>query len=267
MLIKQILILFPLWVFGSILFSIFLLAVYSGWCLSRLLEKRVNINSKKGPEAIWGSALGLLALLIGFTFSMALNRYELRRQLVVDEANAIGTAYLQLQLLQEPYKDQLSHLLVDYTTIRIQLFNPNNIYREAYFQKQSEELQLRIWDRLIQVFHKAPQYQLSGQISKMIEVGGQRMAAQKAHIPIIVLELLIFYALITAILQGFLQNTESKYHFITPALLQILITLVILLIIDLDMPRKGAITVTQVPIQQVQVRILAIEHQKHSLHK
>ena len=68
-----------------------------------------------------GSLLGFLALLMAFSFSMALDRYEERRHLVIQEANAIGTAYLRTQLLDEPHRGRLSGLLVAYTDNRIAL--------------------------------------------------------------------------------------------------------------------------------------------------
>src|SRR4029078_11578027 len=65
--------------------------------------------------------LGTLGLLLAFSFGMVLNRYETRRELVVQEANAIGTAYLRSQLLDDPYGARLSKLLVRYTANRIKL--------------------------------------------------------------------------------------------------------------------------------------------------
>ncbi|HEX3407118.1 MAG TPA: hypothetical protein VHS81_07760, partial [Caulobacteraceae bacterium] len=67
------------------------------------------------------AVLGLLALLLAFTFSLAVGRYEERRHLVLDEANAIGTTYLRTQLLPEPHRARLSGLLVRYTDNRIRL--------------------------------------------------------------------------------------------------------------------------------------------------
>lgn len=67
------------------------------------------------------SVLGLLALLVGFTFSLALDRFETRRVLVLEEANAIGTAYLRTQLLDEPHRARISRLLVEYTDNRLEI--------------------------------------------------------------------------------------------------------------------------------------------------
>lgn len=67
------------------------------------------------------AVLGLLALLMGFTYALAVDRYETRRALVLEEANAIGTTYLRAQLLEEPHRARIGALLVAYTDNRIAL--------------------------------------------------------------------------------------------------------------------------------------------------
>ena len=83
--------------------------------------RRAKQEDHNQESYLVGSMLGLLALLLAFSFSMALDRYEERRHLVIQEANAIGTAYLRTQLLDEPHRARLSGLLVDYTDNRIAL--------------------------------------------------------------------------------------------------------------------------------------------------
>jgi hypothetical protein len=82
-----------------------------------------NDRSQGQEEYLLGGSLALLALLLAFTFGLVLNRYEARRQLVTDEANAIGTAYLRAQLLDEPPRSRLTGLLIAYTDNRIRVAN------------------------------------------------------------------------------------------------------------------------------------------------
>ncbi|MCE2988033.1 MAG: hypothetical protein LW830_09285 [Phenylobacterium sp.] len=74
--------------------------------------------SQAGEGLIATSMVGLLSLLIAFTFSLALARHELRRTLVVEEANAIGVAYMRAQLLKEPYRSDLSNVIISYAQVR-----------------------------------------------------------------------------------------------------------------------------------------------------
>ena len=92
---------------------------------ARQLQRRLSSGREKEQRNqesyLVGSMLGLLALLLAFSFAMGVDRYEERRHLVVQEANAIGTSYLRAQLLDEPHRSRLSKLLVDYTDNRIGL--------------------------------------------------------------------------------------------------------------------------------------------------
>ena len=79
-------------------------------------------HTPDGQEGYVVSAvLGLLALMLGFTLAMAVDRYETRRALVLEEANAIGTTYLRAQLFGEPHRARLSKLLVEYNDNRLAL--------------------------------------------------------------------------------------------------------------------------------------------------
>src|SRR6185369_13969522 len=107
--------------------ALMLVAAALGWWLRKLQTRGKRHSATESGESVaqegylLGSALGLLGLLLAFSFGMVLSRYEARRELVVKEANAIGTAYLRAQLLDDPFRTRLSNLLVDYTQNRIQL--------------------------------------------------------------------------------------------------------------------------------------------------
>lgn len=84
--------------------------------------------SGEGQEAyIVSAVLGLLALLMGFTFSLAVDRYETRRALVLEEANAIGTAWLRAQLLEAPHRDRIGGILIAYADNRLALSKAKRI--------------------------------------------------------------------------------------------------------------------------------------------
>ena len=92
---------------------------FAGFRIIGILQTTTEV---KGQESYVVSAvLGLLALLLAFTFSLATDRFEARRVLVLEESNAIGTAFLRTQLLGEPHRARLSQLLIEYTDNRIVL--------------------------------------------------------------------------------------------------------------------------------------------------
>jgi hypothetical protein len=101
----------PLWVFfvGAAVSA--LLALEIGYRLGRWRHRRA-VDEKPNPVgAMVASILGLLAFMLAFTFSLAASRFDARRQIVIEEANAIGTTYLRARLLPEPERSEIARLL------------------------------------------------------------------------------------------------------------------------------------------------------------
>src|SRR5438309_8931228 len=96
-----------------------LVAAYIGAALKTKYVETVASNSFKTVES---AVLGLLALLLGFSFAMAVSRYDQRKQLEVDEANAIGTTWLRTAVLDEPMRTEARGLLKEYVPVRIAFF-------------------------------------------------------------------------------------------------------------------------------------------------
>lgn len=104
------------------LFAAMCAAAALGILLKVQRNRRRDASEADGQEGyIVSAVLGLLALLMGFTFSLAVDRFDARRALVLQEANAIGTTYLRAQLLIEPHRSRMTDLLVRYTDNRILL--------------------------------------------------------------------------------------------------------------------------------------------------
>src|SRR5580698_8721094 len=95
--------------------ALFVLSLAGGWRLYGAVRRgRPDEGASTGAGYIVGASLGLLSLLIGFTLAMSLDRYESRRKLVGEEANAIATVWLRDQLFAQPYRGQLDGLLRAY---------------------------------------------------------------------------------------------------------------------------------------------------------
>jgi cellobiose-specific phosphotransferase system component IIC len=98
-----------------------LIAIFIASEIGRQLGLLASRRQRENISTIEGAILGLLALLIAFTFSMALSRFEVRRDAVVNEANAIGTTALRARLLPTPYNTDSLKLLREYIQIRLDL--------------------------------------------------------------------------------------------------------------------------------------------------
>src|SRR5436190_203648 len=142
----------PIWAIGLTLFVLLIGMMLLGIAVRRRTERRAASEGEDAQEGyIVSGALGLLALLLGFTFAMAVDRYDNRRSLVLEEANAIGTTYLRAQLLDEPFRSRLSRLLEGYTASRIRLATADSREQRAPLMARSDDYQQPMWTETVAV--------------------------------------------------------------------------------------------------------------------
>jgi cation transport ATPase len=109
---------FPLWLINLIVTGTVLLIIELGWQLGRYRRSH-HIEEEKAPvNAAVGATLNLLAFLLAFTFSIAASRFDIRKQIVLQEANAIGTTYLRADYLEENMREEVRTALREYTVLR-----------------------------------------------------------------------------------------------------------------------------------------------------
>jgi hypothetical protein len=202
--------------------------------------------------------VGLLSLLIGFTFSLALARHELRRNLVVEEANAIGVAYMRAQLLKEPYRTDLSNVIISYAQVRRatgELAGPSQLAA----QEHSEALQAPMWQRTAAAARTSDAPALANflvqSVTRMIEVEGQRKAALAARIPPAVLTALMAYSVGVAGVFGYVAAGAHAHRRRIAWAMFLLVTLAFMLILDLDRPGDGLIRISEANMNDM-VRVL-----------
>lgn len=128
-------------IYFSITFLIFL-SFEIGYRISKRLYSKTDGMETKGLGQISAGLLGMLAFVLAFTFSMAASQYANRKQMVLQEANAIGTAYLRADLVDEPYTNELKHLLQQYVTTRLEAVKNNNITKGML---KSVEIHRLLW--------------------------------------------------------------------------------------------------------------------------
>ncbi len=117
-------------------------ALESGYRFGAWRHARQPGEKEQPVVAIVGSILGLVALLLGFTFNLSASRFEARRQAVLEEANAIGTTYLRARLLPAEHGSRVEELLREYVAARLSAVEPGKL--EASIQR-SEELHRQLW--------------------------------------------------------------------------------------------------------------------------
>jgi hypothetical protein len=225
------------------------------------MKNRMPESYRVQIDSIQSALLGLLALLIAFTFSMALQRYDSRSDAVVDEANAIGTAYLRTQLLPLENQAEVQRALRQYVDLRVKastlplnrvdelnkFFDEDNKALDQLWQKTMQEVPANANPATIGLFIQS--------LNEMIDSFGRRSAIIERHVPEAVLGLLAIVFTMTCMVIGYnagiRQHRPSKVTY----LMVLLIALLVYAILDLDHPRQGLIQVSQKPLLDLQTSL------------
>ena len=200
--------------------------------------------------------LGLLALLLGFTLSMGVSRWDERRDVIVTESNAIGTLWLRAGLLENPLRDDLRDALYDYTDIRIALGGAGGD-REALriARSKSESLHASIWSVVEQASQPGQSNAvLSSLISganELIDIHELRISSIENYLPAVLFVLLITIASVAIWFFAWSFGASSQGRRTANLMLGILIGAVLLVIMDVNRPQRGQITVGIESLQRV----------------
>ncbi|HEY4078680.1 MAG TPA: hypothetical protein VGM26_17265 [Rhizomicrobium sp.] len=241
---------------GTLLLICMIGAAVASFVFRRVQDRRdIAVGNKRseGQEGyIVSAVLGLLALLLGFTFSLATDRFEARRLLVLEESNAIGTAFLRSQLLGEPHRTRLSDLLIEYTQNKIALAKaaPNETQP---LLATDDRLLTDIWAATAAGFDSIKGIDFSSTfvdaMNDMIDLDATRRAARSAHVPTEVFAVLFIYLVVAAGVLGYVLSAPRGR--LTGIFLMGLLTLSLLLIIDIDRPTSGGISESQRPMEML----------------
>jgi hypothetical protein len=210
-------------------------------------------NSENSAATLEGAILGLLALLIAFTFSMSLSHFEARRDAVLQEANAIGTTVLRARLLPAPYATESLQLLREYLQIRLDLTRYSPTYGEAASAiAQSNAIQEKLWQQVTALAATNTGMVPTGlyivTLNEMIDDQEKRLTAIRNRIPAVVIWSLYGVAIIAVGFTGYGMGLEKQRYRLPVYIVSILLAAVLLLIQDLDRPGAGFIRVSQQPM-------------------
>jgi hypothetical protein len=245
-------------VVATVLFGSMCVAAAIGTILSarKKAEKAERDGGQEGY--IVSAVLGLLALLLSFTYSLAVERFEERRHLVLEEANAIGTAYLRAQLLAEPHRGRMTSLLVRYTDNRIQLARARP-GQTAPLLVVNDGLITDIWAATTAAFDSIKGLPFSAtyldSVNALIDLDSSRKAARTSRVPAEVFGVLFVYLIATAGALGYvLRGARGR---IAAGFLLVMLTLSLILIIDIDRPVLGGISESQRPMEELRKSMAA----------
>jgi hypothetical protein len=233
----------------TIIFLVVLGAMFATVALGRRMGERdrkdCDDDSRTHATGLQAAVLGLLALLLGFTFSAAALRYDSNRDIVVAEANAIKTAYLRADLAVEPERTALRAILERYVDLRVAFYQVGVDARQrASVDAESERLQARMWAQAMTSAARSTSYSmplLVDSVNKVIAFHETRLDAARNHVPPEILWLLVIMAPATTGLTGYVAGFGNRRLQAPTSIVLVLIALVIGVIVDLDRPMHGFI--------------------------
>ena len=197
-----------------------------------------------------GAALGLLALLIAFAFSISLARYDARRDLVLEEANAIGSAANFSLMLPKPTQGRVLDLIRDYTSVRVGLGTPYDPAKLQHDIARSLELQSELWREAVALTTAAPRslpvYRFVDLLNDVNNIHENRLSALRAHIPAEVMLVLLFVSVVAMGFTGYHAGVNGSRRRLATMLIAFTIAGLVVMIVDLDRPSRGLI---RVPVQ------------------
>ena len=236
-----------LFTFGLFLGMLLLLEIGRRIGIRRLHEEAGAVG--EGVGAVDGAVFAVLGLLIAFTFSGATARFDSRRQLIVEETNDIGTAYLRLDLLPADAQPALRERFRRYLDARIEIYRKLPDIAAAKEQlAKAVELQTQIWRQPVAAVRAegaspaAPMLLLPA-LNAMIDITTTQFMATQMHPPMVVFVMLFGLALAGSLLAGFGMTggrVRSRFHMLGFALVMAVAVYVIL---DIEYPRLGLIRV------------------------
>lgn len=245
---------YPLWAINLIITGTVLLILELGWQLGRYRRSR-HLEEEKAPvNAAVGATLSLLAFLLAFTFSMAGTRFDTRKQVVLREANAIGTTYLRADFLEENMREEVRSALREYTALRA---GGAAAITSAEGMQKSAELQDRLWQVAAYAGNDSPSVSTSlfiQSLNEMIDLDTERVTANRNRIPDSIWLMLAIVTLLSMVAIGYQFGLTGERSWVIIFFLVAAFATVITLIADLDRAQGGLVQVSQQPLLDLLVK-------------
>lgn len=240
----------PLWgLFGATV-AVVLLSIEGGYRLGLFRYRRPQDEKEAPVGAIVAATLGLLGLVLAFTFGLAASRYNARREIVVEEANAIGTTYLRAGLLPDGRGVQVRKLLVEYVDARLEVVRTRDV---ELVLRRSDELHRQLWKEATSVGKAHPGSIVVGlfvqSLNETIDIHSKRvLIALQNRLPGALWVTLYLVTLLTMAGVGYHEGLTNSRRSLAVVVLVVSFSAIITLVADLDRPQEGLLTVSQQPM-------------------
>ena len=239
---------FPIWAVYVGLVVVVLIVAEIGFRIGIWLQDR---SDKPGESKMTGSVvagmLGLMAFMMAFTIGIVINQQGERKAMVVEEANAIGTAWLRAGFLEEPDLSAVRPLLVEYTEIRIAAANDPSLYDATV--TRSEEIHNELWAIMEENVRRGNESDIMGlaieSVNDVIDVHSVRLFVFNLRLPRILGFLLLLATILSFLLVGVASSADRKRDTSAMIIFALVFVAVLIVIVDLNRPQEGLLQTSQ----------------------
>lgn len=231
--------------------AVLTLAIWSG---AAIFKRRRGLDETARTDfgLVLGAIMTLLGLIIGFTFSMSISRYDQRKNYEEEEANAIGTEYTRADLLPEPTRRKVQGQLVEYLDLRIKRYDLHAVQDTSELAVRTAQIQGDMWSEVKNAAAVNPNPVMATIVVGMNDVlnrQGYSQAARLNRIPIPAWELMAAIALLCNFLIGFWAKKGGSLKLLL--IVPLAVSVSFLLIADIDSPQGGLIRVQPQNLQSL----------------
>lgn len=238
------------------LFPISLAVLAVGYVLTIRLRK--DPHDDEATEAAFGlgqaAIFGLIALILGFSFAFASDRYEARRALVVDESVVAGRTYTRADFLPAAERAQFRRALHDYVAARLDVYDfVTNTGEEDQSQARSQALFAGMWTIALRAAQRDPRNNLTTALAadttELSDLADQQKAALENHVPTAIIGLVLFCTVAGAMLLGVTFGRVKRPNVVLSIVFCLLCAATVFTIVDLDNGKRGFIRLETAPLQ------------------
>jgi hypothetical protein len=242
---------------------IVLLSVICGLRFASYIQRREKSKKEAPVGSIVAAILGLLAFILAFTFGMASSRYDTRKQLLLDEVNAIGTAFLRTDFLPETQRRESRKLFKEYVDSRVRAVLQPETLPQALVD--SETIHDRLWSQITALAKQSSDSVVLGlyiqSLNEVIDLHAKRVTiGLKYHIPGVIWLTLYFVTILAMAAVGYQFGLAGTSSWLSILLLALSFSAVILLIADLDRVSAGLVKVSQKPMIEFQQKLSTLAY-------
>jgi hypothetical protein len=242
---------------AGLLFLTMIFAFLVGNRIRRYKERKGMSTEDKSIGPLEGSMLGLLALLLSFTFGMSSSRHDRRVNIIIEEANSIGTAVLRSDLYPDSIRNEFRKDFEAYLDTRIAFFSAKaNLPAVLKSLEDGQVLQASLWERASSLGRDKDNLHRTAQmipaLNAMFDIASTRTGATLDKVPEIIFYLLFLISITASLMVGYAGGIKPDWTMVLS--FSMMISMTVYLIVDLDRPRRGAITMDKANEQIVQLK-------------